>query len=77
MEDLFAAVSNIRSGHTFAVDENNQLIWQDDEALKPTEKEIQESFGQLKNLKIEKLQQRKNLLNKLGITEDEAKLLLG
>jgi len=77
MEDLFAAVSNIRPSSTFAVDENNELIWQDDKTTKPTEKEIQESFVQLKNLKIEKLQQRKNLLNRLGITEDEAKLLIG
>jgi len=56
------------------------LIWHDLIQIKPSKEEIDNAINNLdqlqKNAENEKAIKKAALLNKLGITEDEAKLLL-
>lgn len=69
-------------GSTTANDKNafDNLTWLDERA-KPTWKQVQDAFDalpeEIKNPEILRTIQRTEILNRLGLTADEAKLLLG
>jgi hypothetical protein len=79
-EDKFLAIRFIRPGAEFTL-RNTNLEWLDETQSRPTDDEIEQGWisyqNKIKeNAKNEKLK-REALLEKLGITEEEAKLLLG
>jgi hypothetical protein len=78
--DKLNAIRYIRPNASFIMREND-IEWLDEEQALPSDSEIEAglvSYKQwLEQNKIEKAQARIVLLDKLGITEEEAKLLLG
>lgn len=78
---LIDIIDYIRPNSQFVIYDNdlNSLEFHDDTVL-PTEKEIKEGKAALELLEKQKAEQIANdkaaILEKLGITEDEAKLLL-
>ena len=74
------AIKFIRPGAEFVL-RGNELDWLDNEQTKPTDEEIEAGFiayqDALAQAQAEAQAKRQALLDKLGITEEEAKLLLG
>lgn len=74
------AIQFIRPNAEFTLIDD-QLNWLDDEQSKPTESEIEAGWvayqTQLKAEAEAKAAQRQALLSRLGITEEEARILLG
>jgi len=79
-KDKAAAIKFIRPMAEFKLDDD-ELFWLDANQTEPTEKEIETGFiAYQKSQKAEaeaNAKAKSALLEKLGITEDEAKLLLG
>lgn len=71
------AIAHIRPEAQFSTKDNREVIWLDDLQREPTATEIQEAYADLERLEAQKIFEKAALLEKLGITEDEAKLLLG
>ena len=75
----FKAIQFIRPNAHFSL-QDNKLIWLDKNAIEPTESEIELGCVAYNAWKTEqdsaKATQKAALLDRLGITEDEAKLLL-
>jgi len=78
-KDKAAAIKFIRPMAEFKLDDN-ELFWLDANQIEPTQKEIEAGF--IAYQKLQKAEAEANasaksaLLAKLGITQDEAKLLL-
>lgn len=77
--DKVKAIKYIRPGAEFVIREN-ELEWLDKKQTEPTDEEIAAGWiayqAKLESDKAEAQAKRQILLNKLGITEEEAKLLL-
>jgi hypothetical protein len=75
------AIHKLRPNTEWSLDENESLIFKDESIVVPTEAEIYTASEQIKADEITqaatKATQRQALLTRLGITEDEARLLLG
>jgi hypothetical protein len=75
----FKAIQFIRPNAHFSL-QDDKLIWLDTNAIQPTESEIELGWVAYNAWKTEqdlaKATQKAALLDRLGITEDEAKLLL-
>jgi len=75
----FKAIQFIRPNAHFSL-QDDKLIWLDTNAIQPTESEIELGWVAYDAWKAEqdaaKAAQKTALLDRLGITEDEAKLLL-
>jgi hypothetical protein len=73
------AIQFIRPNAVFNLDDNN-LIWLDQSQIEPTAKEIEKGWLDYQTAetaaKATKVAEKAALLTKLGITDDEAKLLL-
>lgn len=65
------------SAFTMQEDDLETLIWLDENTEKPTIEEINKAKIDMKIEIEKKANEKAALLEKLGITEDEAKLLLG
>ena len=78
--ELVLAIKHIRPSAQFAL-RGDELEWLDTEQGKPTQAEIEAGWvayqAKVESDKTEAAAQKQALLNRLGITEDEAKLLLG
>ena len=83
MSDLTKAIKSLRPNAEFSFTENDYstIQWDVLEGSAPTQKEIDDALKQVKikeRAEAEaKATQKAALLDRLGITEDEAKLLLG
>lgn len=79
-EEIVSAISYLRPNAEFVV-RGNDLEWLDDTQTEPTQKEIEAGFIAYKAAKQAEAESKANakaaLLNKLGITAEEAQLLLG
>lgn len=77
--ELVASIKYIRPNAQFAL-RGDELEWLDSEQGKPTQIEIEAGWvayqTKLQNDKAQLEAQREALLNRLGITAEEAKLLL-
>jgi hypothetical protein len=77
---ILASVQYIRPNAQFVL-RGDELEWLDTEQSKPTQAEIEAGWvayqAKVESDKTETAAQKQALLNRLGITEDEAKLLLG
>jgi hypothetical protein len=77
--DKLNAIKHIRPNASFIM-RGNDIEWLDQEQTLPSDSEIEAglvSYKQwLEQNEIDKAQAKAALLNKLGITEEEAKLLL-
>jgi hypothetical protein len=75
------AIHKLRPNTEWALDEHTGLSFKDESIVVPTDAEIDEAMKQIKADEITeaatKATQRQALLTRLGITEDEARLLLG
>jgi hypothetical protein len=69
------------SEYSFSAQDYSTIVWYKIEGQAPTQAEIDEAIEQVKADEITqaatKAAQRQDLLERLGITEDEARLLLG
>lgn len=78
--ELVLAIKHIRPSAQFAL-RGDELEWLDTEQGKPTQAEIEAGWvayqAKVESNKTEAAAQRQALLSRLGITEEEAKLLLG
>jgi hypothetical protein len=70
------AINHIRANAEFTTENNERVIWLDAKQSEPSKAEIEDAFIALKKLEADKKAAKAALLEKLGITEDEAKLLL-
>lgn len=79
-EELFAAIKFIHPSAEFII-RGTEIEWLDKKYEKPTDEEISNALEQYKAKQkadqIEIETKRKALLDKLGITEEEAAVLLG
>ena len=77
---ILASVQYIRPNAQFVL-RGDELEWLDTEQSKPTQAEIEAGWvayqAKVESDKTEAAAQKQALLNRLGITEEEAKLLLG
>jgi hypothetical protein len=79
-DEIVKAIQHIYpEGAAFSL-RDNELEWLDENKTKPTEVEIQQAWSdyqvKIETEKVESLSRKQALLDKLGITEEEAKLLL-
>ena len=80
---LIEAIFKLRPTAEFSMDNNDYstIKWDVLEGEAPTQKEIEDAIEMIKADEITqaatKVAQRQALLTRLGITEDEARLLLG
>jgi hypothetical protein len=78
-EDKVKAIQFIRPGAEFAL-KGEDLEWLDEVQVEPTEKEISDGLkaykAAIENEAATKKAQKDALLERLGITEEEAQLLL-
>jgi hypothetical protein len=79
-DEIVKAIQHIYpEGAVFSL-RDNELEWLDENKAKPTEVEIQQAWSdyqvKIETEKVESLSKKQALLDKLGITEEEAKLLL-
>jgi hypothetical protein len=77
MYTLRDAISHIRYGAEFSIVNDLEIIWHDTNQTQPTQSEIDAAFISLENAETQKVADKTALLAKLGITEEEAALLLG
>lgn len=77
-KELNDAIKFLRPGANFSFQDEDlsTLLWLDDNSTAPTIEEIEEAKISLKLAANKKESERLALLAKLGITEEEAKLLL-
>lgn len=77
--EIVLAIQFIRPNAIFSLFDNN-LVWLDENQTEPTDKEIEKGWLDYqkaqKAAEATKAAEKAALLAKLGITEDEAKLLL-
>ncbi len=75
------AIHKLRPNTEWVLDEHKGLSFKDESIVVPTEAEIDAAIEQIKADEITqaatKATQRQALLTRLGLTEDEARLLLG
>jgi hypothetical protein len=76
------ALKALRPDKEFSTFEDNAVVvWHDKKVIPPTQDEIEAKIEELKtaetNAATEKAAAKAALLERLGITEEEAKLLLG
>jgi len=71
-KDIEKTLLHIRPGAEWALS-NGVITWLDNKQVQPTKEEIEQGFEKYTKDVTEK---RNALLEKLGITEEEAKLLL-
>jgi hypothetical protein len=75
------AIHKLRPNTEWVLDEHKGLSFKDESIVVPTETEIDAAIEQIKADEITqaatKATQRQALLTRLGLTEDEARLLLG
>jgi len=75
------AIHRLRPNSEWVLDEHTGLKFFDETTSVPTDVEIQQAIEEIKTEDAEKIisqaAKRQALLDKLGITEDEARLLLG
>lgn len=83
MDDLVLAIRSLRPESEFSYTNNDYstIKWDVLDGEPPTEKEINDALKKVKADKIkeakEKELKRKEILDRLGLTADEAQLLLG
>jgi hypothetical protein len=72
------AVNNLRpdTEWTMADDDVENIIWHTEGVEPISSKELQDEIARLENIEAQKPVLKAALLDRLGITEDEAKLLL-
>ena len=81
--EIVKAIKHLKPNSEFSFKENDYstIKWDVLEGEAPTWKEIEEAHKQVKTAetqtKVEAQAKRQALLDKLGITEEEARLLLG
>jgi hypothetical protein len=79
IQDKANAIYMIRPNAKFTIT-GDELIWYEQDTIQPTEEEIEAGWVAYQEKeqadKAEKELKRQLLLDKLGITEDEAKILL-
>jgi hypothetical protein len=79
---LHDVIQSLRPDNQFTMFEDNPetIIWNDEDVITPSKKEIQDgriAFEAAKKAEAQaKAQSKTELFKRLGITEDEAKLLL-
>lgn len=79
---LADVIQTLRPGIGFVMYDNDPktIIWDDPKVVTPTDEEIDKAYAEAKAeadiLEIKKVEVKAALLERLGITEDEAKLLL-
>lgn len=77
--EKFLAIQFIRPNAVFNLDDND-LIWLDENQTEPTDKEIEKGWLDYQNARsaaeTTKAAEKAALLEKLGITQEEASLLL-
>lgn len=77
--DKLKAIRHIRPNASFIMRED-EIEWLDESQSQPTESEIEQGWiayqAKIESDKIEAASKKQALLDKLGITEEEAKLLL-
>jgi hypothetical protein len=77
---IIKAIQFIRPDAEFSLS-GEELTWLDENQTEPTQTEIEAgwiAYEEAKSVKAEaKAAQRQALLNRLGITEEEARILLG
>lgn len=82
MPILHQAIQALKPNNEFTMidDDPKTIIWNDENVITPSDAEINAKFEELKIAEVEaekeKAAQKQAILNRLGITEDEAKLLL-
>lgn len=78
MEILTIAIKNLRPEAEFSYNDNDYstIKWDILEGDAPTKKEIDEEIARIQNEELAKAGQKQALLDRLGITADEARLLL-
>lgn len=78
--DIVNTIKFIRPNANFRMVEN-ELDWLDEEQIKPTKKEIESGWIAYQETQVveatAKAQARTALLSRLGLTEEEAAILLG
>ena len=79
MNIIHKAVSNLAPGVQWVMQDNDYLNieWLDEIVKAPTVTQIKAEITRLTNEEASKASAKADLLAKLGITEDEARLLLG
>jgi hypothetical protein len=78
MNYLVQAIKNLHNEAEFSITNNDYstIKWDVLEGTAPTIKEIEAEISRIKSLETSKLAAKAALLERLGITADEAKLLL-
>lgn len=79
MNQMVQAIKNLHPEAEFSFTDNDYstIKWDVLEGSAPTAKEIADEIQRIKDVETSKVKAKADLLAKLGITEDEAKLLLG
>jgi hypothetical protein len=78
MYKLRDAITFIRPGAEFSVENNERVIWLDSKQVEPTEQEIEEAYQLLKANDLSVKEKRQLALDKLealGLTTDDLKAL--
>jgi hypothetical protein len=82
MDYLTRAILSLREGSQFAIqgDDYSTIVWHELQGAAPTTKEIDEEITRIKAAEVKQAAERATaktaLLERLGITADEAALLL-
>jgi hypothetical protein len=76
---IFQAISNITNGAEFTLidDDLSTLVFNDSTIIVPNKKEIDTELARMAAAKSDKENAKAALLERLGITAEEAALLLG
>lgn len=80
--DLIKAIQYLKPGSQFVITDNDYstIVWHELDGDAPTQKEINDAIKQVKLNEVAEAKAQAEakaaLLDRLGITEDEAKLLL-
>lgn len=80
---LHTAIQALRPNKEFTMygDDPATIVWNDTDVTTPSDKEIKDKYDELVALEKQeesaKAEQRKAILTKLGLSEDEIKVLLG
>lgn len=82
MDYLTRAILSLKPGSQFAIqaDDYSTIVWHELEGTAPTAKQIEDEIKRLKAVDVtaesDRAATKSALLSRLGITEDEARLLL-
>jgi hypothetical protein len=79
---LHTAIQALRPSKEFTMygDDPSTIVWNDEDVITPTDKEIKDKYAELlaaeQKAEADKVAQRSAILEKLGLSEEEIKVLL-